>query len=264
MIETELTLVVPGAEGVGVLDELVNADEMAGCRPDPPQRREIHDIYWDTPRYDLARRGFALRLREQNGAQLVALKGNAHIAVDGLIRRLEIEGVATEGLWEAVTRALVNAKIPVSIVAGPDSAPTRCLRRAGLQVIQDRRTRRVARTVAKDSGEAPLVELALDTVYYQAGNRLLVHREIELEAIDDSGVQMLRHLAAWLRGRFKGTVVDWVHNKLVTGLALEKLSPTALLSDGALGPEVYQQLEDLLTHNNGPALWGSRDTPVSR
>lgn len=228
MTESELTLVAPGARGADILLELATVHELAGFMVEAPQRRDIRDVYWDTPVSELGRHGYALRIREQNGSCLLALKGNSTVEADGLVHRLEIEGRADAATLERIVEALHGAGITLSVEAGQADDPEYCFRRAGLAAIQNRRTHRIARNISMDPPGHDSLELALDTVYYQVQEAQLVHREIELEGQGARGIHAARSVAEFLQVHYGDSLRVWRHNKLVSGMALLALQGSGL------------------------------------
>ncbi len=86
--EIEAKLVAPSADELLQLPEHIKA---LGFRISETRRHVCLDHYLDTPDLDIFRGGWALRLRDQGGQQVLTMKALAPLAEDGIARRREIE-----------------------------------------------------------------------------------------------------------------------------------------------------------------------------
>lgn len=174
--EIEVKLV---ARDAAVFDELAARTELAGYRLRAGGDHLIRDRYWDTPDWRLLERGTSFRLRSEDGTLKFTIKGPGTIKA-GLSRHPELEVAADAAGWRAVRAALAEHGLDLPAgLSGPD--PAAWLAAAGLEVKQDRRTRRRALLAARD-GHA-IAELALDQTVYHLGRYEVGFREIEVEAL---------------------------------------------------------------------------------
>ena len=86
--EIEAKLVAPSADELLQLPEHIKA---LGFRISEIRRFVCLDHYLDTPDLDIFRGGWALRLRDQGGKQVLTMKALTPLAEDGIARREEIE-----------------------------------------------------------------------------------------------------------------------------------------------------------------------------
>jgi inorganic triphosphatase YgiF len=97
MSETELKLLLPGADAARIADLLARHPTL---RRRPRQVQQLHNVYYDTPDQALRRQKVALRVRRQTGGEppleqwILTLK-TAGVSVGGLSQR---------GEWEAALR----------------------------------------------------------------------------------------------------------------------------------------------------------------
>ena len=86
--EIEAKLVAPSADELLQLPEHIKA---LGFRISEIRRFVCLDHYLDTPDLDIFRGGWALRLRDQGGKQVLTMKALTPLAEDGIAKREEIE-----------------------------------------------------------------------------------------------------------------------------------------------------------------------------
>lgn len=247
--EVEATLVVSATSPGAVLGRIRELDSLAGHPVRWTEARELRDVYVDTPARDLRDRGLALRLRRDGDGWRITLKGEGRPAGKGAVERMEVEldwsPVALERiLGELEARGVRPGGVPAF---GDGGDPVETLRSAGLEVIQDRRSRRRAGRLLEAGGDAETVGwLVLDRVRFPTGSGGRVrHREVEVEAAPGAPEGLASRLAAELRSRFPDTLLPWPHPKLATGLVLERIDPPASAS-GDLLPAAYDRLAERL------------------
>lgn len=211
---------------------------------------DLRDVYVDTPDGELRARGLALRLRREDGAWTLTLKGDARRVSGGAVERTEVEGG-----WSEEGAAPVAAEMEERGVDGGGlrsaagtRRPVEALRAAGFRVVQDRKTARRRADVLPpgadgEGGEDPVAELCVDVVRFRgASGRTLVHREVEVEAAPASPPDLPGRIAGELREAFAGELRPWPHSKLATGRALaERDPPTG--PGGDLRPGAYDGLD---------------------
>jgi hypothetical protein len=78
--------------------------------------------------------------------------------------------------------------------------------------------------------------MALDTVIFSFAPREFLHYELELEQTGKSGGKHLETLSKLIMETYPKSFIPWEHDKLTTGLALDKL-----MERGSLNPETDQK-----------------------
>jgi inorganic triphosphatase YgiF len=212
-------------------------------KPKPP--RIIYDTYYDTPEDSLRQRKTSLRTRKLAGNLLISTKSDVRRIAGAIIRRREIE---LPWSYDSIRLLAKNLKltIPKSSVSQFQRIPaSRTLATMGLEIIQERRTRREARDVVR-KGKTPalvLAELAIDRVIYTFKNTKLGLSEVEVEAKSSRSLATVRDIANALVSKYQPVLQQWFHGKFVTGLALRKLLETKALQNylvnGDLKPEAF-------------------------
>ena len=151
-----------------------------------PQKYRLLNTYYDTPDFDLRRRGIAVRLRRKGWALwLMTVKVGASGA-GGLAQRSE---------WEAVTQPGV---FDFSIVTDPDLREFLESHQANLKAVFTTDFTRTAWTL---SHSGALIEVALDRGTISAGGQAPQHEalcELELELIEGESPDALFDLAIGL------------------------------------------------------------------
>lgn len=252
--EVEAALVIVSGQPRTLIDRLVGLERVAEYALSPASDHVIHDTYFDTANTALARKGFALRIRQVDDRTLVTLKGPAEHLPGGGARRLEIEREWSESTLDAVARELTKHDIGFAESAFVPADPRPTLGRCGLVVVQDRKTHRRTRGVHHPGSESPvLAEMAIDTVTYRVGDRDLLHHEVEVEMKTDGEPGLICSVRKELFGQFGPEIRDWPYPKLPTGQALVRLAAAGVIaweefvdSEGNIRPRVYDRLPDYL------------------
>ncbi len=175
---------------------------LPGYRFGAVSRREVVDVYLDTPDHRLLRTGYQLRTRVVDGEWRVTFKTRNEGSDIGIHRRVEIEAVLDENslpaqvgnLPEAIVEALAGT------AAASDPLDVLCV------LEQTRKVRAVTSTTRghRRSAAAPLAMLSLDEIrirQQREGALLACAYEIELELFPGVDVAELQVLA----DRFVGT-----------------------------------------------------------
>lgn len=241
-VEIEYKLVVT-ENAAAIFHELSQLHTLVDCVLGNARLHQLHDYYFDTSDRQLGTAGIALRLRQQNGEQQLAIKAKEQVGENGLSRRFEWDQP-----WQAQSFALLFdelARLGVSLapVAFSNTDAISLIQQAGFDIIQDRTTQRIARTLTcpQIKGE---MELALDHTCYQVGKKAtesIDHFEIELE-IDEIHLPHAQLIVNALCNNYPG-LIPWRHNKLITGLAMQQYPDLHKLQQaGSLGREGYEQL----------------------
>ncbi len=252
--EIEATLVICSEAPDAVADRISSIRELAGCSVSPGGSVHQHDRYFDTPGLAFNKAGWGFRIRQTEGAVLVAVKGPATLTDWGGLSRPEIEGPWSPETFSRINDVLADLGV---LRAHPDSTwtsdPLAAMTTLGLGLIQDRCTRREIRHLKAPYAPdiAPLAELVVDFVVYRFSEVEIRHVEVEVEAGSTASAPVLRAIVQELLTRFGESLRLWDHNKLVIGLVLADLlnrgEMDSLLSNAnALLPRAYDKLETIL------------------
>lgn len=248
--EVEACLAFIGAERARLFERLASASELVGLEVEGREHAELVDRYFDTAQRDLARADMALRWRRRRRGveqrELLTWKGPAERVGESGVSRAELEGPASEELLRGLLghARTVGLELASSAACG-EADPERWLAAAGLECVQERVTERTSALLLGPGGE-PLCELALDLVRYRAGERTVLHRELELEARGATTFAELEALAAELAAAHSGELRPWPWSKTALGVALDGLEATGeleeLVSDECLSPLGYDRV----------------------
>ncbi|UCE84885.1 MAG: CYTH domain-containing protein [Deltaproteobacteria bacterium] len=245
--EVEAKLIVCGAAPARIADALAAAPRLDGYALGPVQARTLRDTYLDTPARALGDVRFALRIRRCDGEAWIALKGpDRGAGFEGAVRRSELELPWSDASLRRVTAALGEAGVRLEGPAGPAAGdPVATLEACGLAVIQDRETHRRVRDV-RDAAGASLAELAIDCVHHRLGDREVQLFEVEVEVTGES--DPLHAIVRALEARYPQDLRRWPHDKLATGLALQRICEAGGLdplvrADSSLRPEGYAAID---------------------
>jgi inorganic triphosphatase YgiF len=219
--EVELTFRIISPDPEGVFRDISSRSSMGAFRLVSRGSFAMRDTYLDTPGFGLGRKGYALRLRERNGAVMLALKGREEERPGGGVSRLEIEGPCSVEILEEVAREIGPGLVKEN--AFDRDEPLRSLEAMGFVVIQDRETTRTRIDAFSGDEQTPFAEIALDRVRYHAEGKGYLHWEIEIEALGNVCQDLLSAYAGCLQEAFPGKLESWEHNKLITGMALGRL-----------------------------------------
>lgn len=227
-----------------------------------PMERSQCDLYLDSSDRRLSAAGVALRIRKASHSDtpLVTLKAAAESDAQGCVRRPEVEFASKDPAADVnrVRRTLSawGIDVPSSFSAdepeaGPSAIVDELVRQLGYVRIQERTTVRVVRSIhastAESSQGGTLGELVLDTVRFPAGDRVAVHREIEIEAEDQAAAELLGDFVAALCESARGELVPFARNKLRLGFDIEEAARKGELArhldeQGNLLPSFYKEL----------------------
>jgi inorganic triphosphatase YgiF len=244
VFESEIALIIK-EDAEHTRKQLAELREILEYDLKPKSPRIIYDTYYDTPERSLRQRRISLRTRKLSGNLLISTKSDVRRIRGTIIRRREIE---LPWSYSSIRLLAKNLKliIPKSSVSRFQRIPaSRTLAAMGLEVIQERRTRREARDVVRKSKAPALVlaELAIDRVIYTFKDTKLGLSEVEVEAKSSRSLATVRDIANALVSKYKPVLQQWFHGKFVTGLAIRKLLETKELQnylvDGDLKPGAF-------------------------
>jgi inorganic triphosphatase YgiF len=216
----------------------------------PRPVRIIYDTYYDTPENILRQRKISLRTRKLRGALLVSTKSDVRRIGGNIIRRRELELPWSYNSVRLLARTL-KLKSPLMPISQFRSIPvTKVLGSMGLEMTQERRTRREARNVVR-RGTTPaviLAEMAIDRVTYTFQNTKLGISEVEVEAKSAKGLATVQDIARALVSKYHPNLRQWFYGKFVTGLAIQRLLDTKefhryILNEGFLRPEAFELID---------------------
>ena len=215
----------------------------------PKPIRIIYDTYYDTPENDLRQRKISLRTRKLRGTLLVSTKSDIRKIAGNMIRRREMELPWSYNSVRLLAKTL-KLKTPLMPVSQFRRIPvTEALASMGLEMIQQRRTRREARNVVR-RGKTPssiLAEMAIDRVTYILNNTKVGLSEVEVEAKSPKGLATVQDIANALISKYHPNLRQWFHGKFVTGFAIRKLLETkqfhSYILKGELRPEAFDLIE---------------------
>ena len=248
LLEIEYKLVVTD-NADAVFDELSRMDVLAGCALGAIESSRIHDYYFDTHDNRLGKTGIALRVRQQNGKQQLAIKAKEQTAETGLSRRFEWDQPWQADAFSRLFDELAGLGVSIAPVAFSNTDAIALMQQAGFEIIQDRTTQRIARTLTCPQVKGEM-ELALDHTCYQLGRNhteSIDHFEIELE-IHETHAHHAQAIVDVLCNDHPGLIL-WAHNKLVTGLAMQQYPDLHHLQQtGSLGREGYELLHVYIEH----------------
>ena len=215
--------------------------------PKPP--RTIHDTYYDTRENSLRKRRITLRTRRLAGTLLISSKSDIRKISGNIIRRREMELPWSYDSVHLLAKNVGLRTPAVSISEFQRIQASRTLAAMGLEVIQERQTRRESRNIVRRgmSSTSILAELAIDTVAYTFKKIKVGLYEVEIEAKAEGGLPTIREIEIELLSRHRPYLQRWSHGKFVTGLAIMKLLKTKrfwpYLVDGELKPGAFRLIE---------------------
>lgn len=246
--ESEIALIING-------DADRASKELAGLRqileydlnPKPP--RIIHDTYYDTRQNFLRERRITVRTRRLSGNLLISTKSDVQRISGKVVRRKERELPWAYDTVRLMAKNL-DLKIPALSRSQFERIPvSRTLAAMGLEVVQERATRREARDVVR-RGTSPtsiLAELAIDRVAYAFEKIQVGLSEVEIEVKAPGGLRTVREVANELLSKYQPFLQRWSHGKFVTGLAIRELLKTkkfqSYLADGELKPGAFPLID---------------------
>ncbi|HLF06835.1 MAG TPA: CYTH domain-containing protein [Thermoplasmata archaeon] len=255
--EVEAALLVRSDTTENVLRRISELPAFPMFHLGPAEKREIRDIYFDTPDRSLQKARLALRLRDADGEELVTLKWRTRRTDAGVVEREELEDPWSPKMWEEILKELRRRG---GEVGHPHDLQERASARAtiewhGLEVVQERRNSRRARAMVRHHDEKGRVaaEMDIDSVTYRFSGGDVRIGEVEIEAAEDEedSVGCVKSAADFLVAMFTPHLVWWRNGKLATGKAIEHLFAKKkraefLGKDGRLTPAGVDSLGEAL------------------
>ncbi|HZY94676.1 MAG TPA: CYTH domain-containing protein [Candidatus Bathyarchaeia archaeon] len=240
-----------------ILADLANLQSILDFQLRHLPRKIIRDTYYDSPDYLLRRKRANLRLREIGGQWFLSAKLGGKLNRGGIISRRDPEIPWSRAALQQIALEL-GLRLPDTdfVAESPSSMPRTEMERMGLQVVQERETRREGSNVMQ--GEKLIAELALDkvTFRFKSVQVQLYEIEIELKSGDKTDLRKLESIRNRVASMYRGSLSRWSHGKFVTGRAIEKLLEDgrlqALLDNEGLKPEAVKTIQRVLQSKN---LW---------
>ena len=259
--EVEAVLIIKG-DVDAVLKELAGLRSILNYRLEPGQSKIIHDRYFDTIDRRLRKRGANLRIREIDGSLFISVKSHTRRTLRGATARREIEVPwSKQNLLSHIKDLELEADLALPERQFSDADPLAAMEATGLQLVQDRETRREVRNVSSvRKPDLVLAELAIDRVTYHIGNHNISIFEVEVEEKAKGSSSVISDLTKALLQAYQPSLQKWSHGKFVTGLAIQRLLETEpadnLLGQDRLKPEALGTIDRALRSTR--KSWGQR------
>ncbi len=259
--EVEAVLIIKG-DVDAVLKELAGLRSILNYRLEPGQSKTIHDRYFDTIDRRLRKRGANLRIREMDGSLFISVKSHTRRTLRGATARREIEVPwSKQNLLSLIKDLELEADLALLERQFSDADPLAAMEATGLQLVQDRETRREVRNVSSvRKPDLVLAELAIDRVTYHIGNYNISIFEVEVEEKAKGSSSVISDVTKALLQAYQPSLQKWSHGKFVTGLAIQRLLETEpadnLLDQDRLKPEALGTIDRALRSTR--KSWGQR------
>ena len=259
--EVEAVLIIKG-DVDAVLKELAGLRSILNYRLEPGQSKTIHDRYFDTIDRRLRKRGANLRIREMDGSLFISVKSHTRRTLRGATARREIEVPwSKQNLLSLIKDLELEADLALLERQFSDADPLAAMEATGLQLVQDRETRREVRNVSSvRKPDLVLAELAIDRVTYHIGNHNISIFEVEVEEKAKGSSSVISDVTKALLQAYQPSLQKWSHGKFVTGLAIQRLLETEpadnLLGQDRLKPEALGTIDRALRSTR--KSWGQR------
>ncbi len=224
MEEIEAKLLVRSTEMERVKPELLSLRSVGpyALREPPDPVTHIQDTYYDTPDWDLRRRGMSLRVRKRDGATKITLKGQR--SQDGAVHTREeleeeLDAKATAStLMLLGHRGVIREDLVESAIAGGTADPLAALGLCGLSPTAGVDNTRRLRDVIAD--RVAVASLSFDDIRLSCGPRSERQLEIEIEAKTASARSVVEEMARELQRRYRGAIEPARFSKLERALRL--------------------------------------------
>lgn len=224
MEEIEAKLLVRSSEMERIKCELLSRRSVGPYvlrKPSDPVTR-IRDTYYDTPQWDLHRRGLSLRVRKVDDATKTTLK--AQRSQDGSVHvrqevEQELDARATASILALLAhRGLIGADLVDPAVGDAGDEPLAALALCGLSpVAKVDKTRHTREVVA---GELTVASLSVDEIRLSRGDATQRQLEIEIEAKSPSGRHVVERVAHGLKHMYPGVAEPTKLSKLERAFSL--------------------------------------------
>ncbi len=216
-LETEAKLVIVSNSPASIILNLKSLNSIAEFPLGPCNEQYFQDLYFDLPDRSLYQRKWALRLRRNGKMDRVAMKGPSIEVSDGSIKRPEIEMQSNHEAMKSIVAHMKDLGINiVSTLSKQSGNAEDSLKFLGLEVIQERDTRRIVRNIFDPETSEPIAEMDIDQVSFIAGDKQLEHYEIEIESWAKPDCPVIENSLEFLKAELKDSVITWKLDKLST------------------------------------------------
>jgi len=244
--EIEATLRIRNTTAEALTEELAGWGRLGDLILEIRSPLRITDCYLDRPDGSLRRAGFAFRRREvEDGSSVrhqLTLKGLARLERGLGIERFELERDESRQARDEIRRFLIRYGVELA------GDPTTGGSDLGLQPIQERSTRRERLWGLR--GDVPRVEVCLDRVRFGVADSVVVHEELEIEALAGGDAGTVDIAGRELLRRLPDQLVPWPYTKLEIGRGLERMAAAnrlpSLTPERRLDADGYRRLGQLL------------------
>ncbi len=248
--ELELILLIVSADPEVTVSKLTRLETIGPYKLLAERSLSLHDIYLDTTSHALGKKRINLRIRGIGDSYWITMKTSPGLFSRRRHERQEVEIPWSVDSLRKIVAELAGKGIHLGFPENLDETVSRLdiMKRMGLNILQDRETVRVPRTVIDTaaSGEI-LAELEVDSVMYHFARGDVRLFEIELEAKSRKGRSVLGELSDVLLADFRAELRSWRFGKLVTGEKIERLltngSLMSFMKGDRLLPEAYPRIE---------------------
>ena len=259
--EVEVVLIIQ-RDFDAILNELASLRSILNYRLQPGLSKTIRDTYFDTAGQHLRKQGTNVRIREINDAFFISTKWGSRRTLRGATARREIEVPwSKQNLLSLIKDLELEADLALPERQFSDADPLAAMEATGLQLVQDRETRREVRNVSSvRKPDLVLAELAIDRVTYHIGMHRASIFEVEVEEKASKSSSVVRNVTKALLHAYQPALQKWSHGKFVTGLAIQRLLETEpadnLLGQDRLKPEALGIIDRALRSTR--KSWGQR------
>lgn len=229
--ESEIALVIKNspdhiAKDIAGLTSIIEYDL------EPIQSERIHDSYYDRADGALRRQMISFRVRKFDHKRIFSMKSNPRRIIESGTRRRELELSWAYSSLVRLTREL-ELERPRRPSRFSDLTANEILTPLGLQLIQERITMRDRRNVFPRTRRrrSLLAELSIDQVTYLHEAAKVRLFEIEIEAKSSGALRGIRKIVRTLESLYPESLMEWVHGKFITGLAIRRLLETRQLQE---------------------------------
>lgn len=197
-----------------------------------------------------------------NGRHIVSMKSNPEKLAGRGVRRIEYEAPWSRQSLAKI-RDLLRNRHAKREPHFSRRLPGDILTSMGLNVVQERIARRVAREIIRHDKQdgIPVAELDIDNVVFHGDPKIRVF-EVEIEAKTPRSVKTIIEIAGVLQSTYPEFLKEWPHGKLATGIAIQRLLKSGVLQSflghNGLKAEAFRLIQreiglGPLTASGGPA-----------
>jgi CYTH domain-containing protein len=230
-IESEIALIIKDRP-LQNARKIANLSSMLDYALTRRRSSTIHDTYFDTDSKYFTRNLISFRVRRYSHEVILSAKSSPQELVGGGTSRLEIERPWSHESLVRITRKLGLEPPSRELFERSAGSSSRVLAAAGLEIIQNRLTRRKSRDLVAFRRGKPFrfAEMSIDDVTYTLAQGKVRLLEVEIEAKATRALPKIRRVVKYLLSEYPSLQV-WAHGKFVTGMAIMRLLRKRNLSD---------------------------------